>query len=396
MLVALLVVIPYYQVRIWLSSRMRTSRASIGAIIYVVIFTYAFWNMKWLAPQTPPGAPTLVRFSLLEAIGRVGTLGVTLVAVLSGYGSVSVPYTYISLFIRPVQRGEIAAMEAQLTRAEESLVLKNKNLITLKEEAAVNSTIGSTGGTTSFFSKLASFMPGARRGQQQLIADLEIEISALESLRSALAADIVELRREWERALVARTVYGHFQNLLGYILSLYCIFRMFASLKALLVGEDTSQDPVSKAIGLVLRVFSGGTVKLDVAVFSQYLTLAFVGIISITSLRGFMRHFTRFFSRIGRFSGDGMGLIVILAELLGCYSVSTLLLLRRQLPERFRTAVTDAIGGDLEFDIYHRWFHALFFFSASLSVLIFYRQVRQGRAEAMDRLPLFDIPNRSR
>lgn len=397
MLIMLLVVVPFYQAHLLLSSRMRQSRASFGAAIFLALFTYAFWNMKWLAPQTPPQAPEIQRYSLLEAIGRVGSLGVTLVAVLSGYGSVSVPYSYISLFIRPVQRGEITAMENQLKSAEDSLSSKKKNLNALKDEAAFADRGGnSTAGRKSFLGRLASFVPGMRRGQEQLIADLEIEISALESLRSALAGDIVELRREWERALVARTPYGHLQNFLGYILSIYCIFRMFASSKALLVGEDTSQDPVSKAIGLILRIFSGGTVTIDVTVFSQYLTLAFVGIISITSLRGFMRHFTSLFTRINRWSGDGKGLMVVLAELLGCYSVSTLLLLRRQLPERFRMVVTDAIGGDLEFDLYHRWFHALFLISASFTVITFYRQVVQGRAEAMDRLPLFDPQNRAR
>lgn len=37
-------------------------------------------------------------------MSRVGVLGIILVGVLSGYGSVSLPFSYISLFIRPVDR----------------------------------------------------------------------------------------------------------------------------------------------------------------------------------------------------------------------------------------------------------------------------------------------------
>ena len=41
-------------------------------------------------------------------------MGVALIAVLSGYGSVELPYTYLSLFIRPVGRSEIALAESQM------------------------------------------------------------------------------------------------------------------------------------------------------------------------------------------------------------------------------------------------------------------------------------------
>lgn len=43
----------------------------------------------------------------------MGVLGTWFISILSGYAAVDFPYSYLSLFIRPVEAGEIAAMEEQ-------------------------------------------------------------------------------------------------------------------------------------------------------------------------------------------------------------------------------------------------------------------------------------------
>ncbi len=50
-------------------------------------------------------------------------MGVALIAVLSGYGSVELPYSYLSLFIRPVGRSEIALAESQMLQVQHLAML---------------------------------------------------------------------------------------------------------------------------------------------------------------------------------------------------------------------------------------------------------------------------------
>eukprot|EP00967_Tisochrysis_lutea_P024969 scaffold28686_cov18-Tisochrysis_lutea.AAC.5 len=55
---------------------------------------------------------------LLQAVSRVGVMGTWMIAVLSGYAAVSLPYSYLSLFVRPVEPYEVTAMEEQYRWAE--------------------------------------------------------------------------------------------------------------------------------------------------------------------------------------------------------------------------------------------------------------------------------------
>lgn len=43
-------------------------------------------------------------------------MGVSLIAVLSGYGTINLPFSYLTLFVRPVTTAQVVQMEAQLSQ----------------------------------------------------------------------------------------------------------------------------------------------------------------------------------------------------------------------------------------------------------------------------------------
>lgn len=388
----LLLVLPFAHILCIVQRKITGFKAVVLSSIILSGISFVFWRWSWLAPVLPLGAESVDQYGMLNAVGRVGALGLVLVSVLSGYGTVSVPFSYLSLFIRPVETGEISAMESQLQQTLVSRKQKIAKVDSLQMELKAKKE--SDEAKAGFFSKFINAIGsvGVRKMMQD-IASLEVEIASLSSLEAALIADVNDLKKQRQKAILSRTFKGHLQNLLGYLLSLYCIYRMVASFMALLVGEDTSSDPVSKTLALALRVFTGGSITVDVHTTSQYLTLAFVGFISVTSLRGFMMHMQRFFSIFRGSRISSIGFVLMLTELLGFYTISSLLLLRRQLPEQYRATVTDAIGGDLEFDTYHKGFHAIFLVTAFVSLGLLWQQISRRKAEALDRLPTYIVPS---
>lgn len=64
----------------------------------------------------------------MQAVSRIGVIGVTVMAILSGFGAVNYPYTSMTYFIRPVSQTDVLTLERRLLLTMDMILAKKKRI----------------------------------------------------------------------------------------------------------------------------------------------------------------------------------------------------------------------------------------------------------------------------
>uniref|UniRef100_A0A8C2HWV5 Golgi pH regulator n=1 Tax=Cyprinus carpio TaxID=7962 RepID=A0A8C2HWV5_CYPCA len=334
-LLVLIFVVPFY-IGYFVVSNIRLLHRQRLLFSCVVWFTFMYFFWK-LGDPFPILSPKHGILSIEQLISRVGVIGVTLMALLSGFGAVNCPYTYMSYFLRNVTDSDILALERRLLQTMDMIVSKKKRRQLYQRGEEQNK-------QTGFWGMIKS-VTSSPSGSENLSL-IQQEVDALEELSRQLFLETVDLQATKERIEYSKTFQGKYFNFLGYFFSIYCVWKIFM-----------------------------------VKFWSQHISFILVGIIIVTSIRGLLITLTKFFYAISSSKSSNV-IVLVLAQIMGMYFVSSVLLMRMSMPLEYRTIVTEVLG-ELQFNFYHRWFDVIFLVSALSSILFLYLAHKQAPEKHM-------------
>ncbi|KAI2660476.1 Golgi pH regulator [Labeo rohita] len=313
-------------------------KVNLYVILLVLIFVVPFYIGYFVVSNI-----RLCILSIEQLISRVGVIGVTLMALLSGFGAVNCPYTYMSYFLRNVTDSDILALERRLLQTMDMIVSKKKRIAMTRRQM---------------------YQRGEEQNKQTgfwgMIKNLSLiqqEVDALEELSRQLFLETVDLQATKERIEYSKTFQGKYFNFLGYFFSIYCVWKIFMATINIVFDRVGKTDPVTRGIEITVNYLG---IQFDVKFWSQHISFILVGIIIVTSIRGLLITLTK-----------------------GMYFVSSVLLMRMSMPLEYRTIVTEVLG-ELQFNFYHRWFDVIFLVSALSSILFLYLAHKQAPEKHMN------------
>lgn len=313
---------------------------------------------------------------------RIGVIGISLMALLSGFASVSSPWhTFVdnrAYRRRPVTDADIARKQAGLDATREMLVTKQHRLGSLQRKLAAASdaaaAAASSGGSSGFVGKMLGSLKGIGGGGDAAeIKALQVEISGLEAMESTLSASLSVLRSRKAAHVRDGTALGRVLSVPGYVFSLYCIYRILATTLTTLrrayqpQSSFSSSDPINRFLGLLARHWDP---KLDQIAWARQISFLLSGVILAASANSVVQTFHLFARWAPALLRQAQAnLALILGQVAATYVISSALLLRSNLPREVGRSVGDALESALEPAFVDRWFEGWFLLASAATAL---------------------------
>lgn len=312
---------------------------------------------------------------------RIGVIGISLMALLSGFASVSSPWHMLTDSTarrkRPVTDADVARKQAGLEAAGEMLMTKRHRLHSLQRKMAATTESNPLARSPGVMGNIVASLKGiggVGGGDAAEVKSLQLEISGLETMKANLKSSLSALKSRQAAEARAGTAWGRLLTIPAYIFSIYCVYRILAtsltSFRRLYYPASasfSSSDPINRFLGLLAKHWDP---KLDQIAWARQISFLLSGVILIASANAVVQTFHIFAKWApGLLYQAQANLALIIGQISATYVISSGLLLRSNLPKDMGSAVGHALESALEPTFVDRWFESWFLFSSAATAV---------------------------
>ena len=332
-----------------------------------LVFLVCFWMIGRLLPFNSTSQTTLEGLGsngvVQAGLERLGVAGISSMALLSGFASVSSILHSFVLKTRPVAQADIARKRAGLDATNEMLREKTAKLNRLEQKM-------SAGPAPGFWTRTVGSIRGNADVQER--QTLGMEMSGLETMSKSLESSLAMLEARKTAQVRSQTRLGRLAIACSYAFSCYCIYRICTTTvniaRRFLSREAApgDSDPVTNVIAIFARHIYP---SLDQASWARQISFLLSGVMLLASFSAVMQTFhliARFVPQLLQATQSNFALII--AQVSGMYVISSALMLRGMMPKEVGSVINDALGvGVLEPVWASKWFDGFFIIAVLLT-----------------------------
>lgn len=357
------------------STSTRRTRPTLRLVLEVTLF--ASWLLLfWYIPQASILRRTLHDNANAHSEGghafteacleRIGIIGISLMASLSGFAAVSSLWQTFGVRHRAVKESDILRKAAGLSATEEMLAVKQSRMRALERKM---SEAASSAEQPGFMGKMIGSFRGSSEAQE--LKALRMEISGLETMRFTLSNTLSNVRNLRDEQQRSKTKHGKVLTIANMGFAIYCAYRIFAtSLSSLRRWWQPSHsfatsDPINNVLAIMTTHYDS---NLDRDAWSRQISFLLSGVMLLAAFNAVLqtfRVFARFAPSLLQHAQTSLPLII--SQIAGTYVISSALLLRSNLPAEVSSVITEALGAPLEGRFVEAWFESVFLVAVGLT-----------------------------
>lgn len=322
---------------------------------------YFFYRIGDFIPQ---GNSTPQTF-LAACVLRVGFLGISSMALVSGFGAVSALWSVFH-HKRIVSDFEVVRLRQSISMAHEQIQAKARLLEKLEVRHAQDESI------------LARLIGSSSMSNEFDV--VQNDLSHMHDLHNELIADLTSTQAALDEQLRSQTAMGICLKSFDILFSLYCIYRILATVYNLTPWKQTTSiDPVSRFLALLVTHYG----EFDKERMVRLVGFLLSGMVIVGSLRACLLVLAKISKILPRLINQ-QSMALLFACLMGSYNVATAIVLCRSLPSAYGRNILSNLGTSLDQSRFDIWFDSVFLIGVLVTGLTLFFQRKLSGLDLTD------------